>query len=219
LRLSDNGRRLLAAVEASSVYHIYLYDLETTNRALIDHRYDLPATPGDWESDSPAFDPDGRFIIYRSLARDIVPDDSNDQPDIFLYDCQTGLNSLLFTGQNGNGSPNHRSLLPLFSADGDTLLFASGASDVASYDHNHNTDIFACAFLRALIFPGSTPGEGPWLSWPWVPDSGYRVEYKNILSDPNWEVLPGTITNLGVKAWLQDRSPGPNQRFYRIISF
>jgi len=62
-------------------------------------------------------------------------------------------------------------------------------------------------------------GQGPWLSWPFAPDNHYTVQFKNNLADPFWQPLPGNITNLGVKAWLQDAAPASPQRIYRVISY
>jgi Tol biopolymer transport system component len=59
---------------------------------------------GDAWSDSPALSADGRFIVFRSAAENLVTDDSNGQADIFIHDRLTGttqripapLNSIIY---------------------------------------------------------------------------------------------------------------------------
>jgi Tol biopolymer transport system component len=206
------------ASAANRTNQVYLCDLEASLNTLVSTSCAV-AGPANDRSDSPVLSADGRFLAYRSLASDIVPGDTNGVPDIFLYDRQTGVNTLLSSSQPSGTPANNRSLTPIFSGDGSTLLFQSWASDLTGGDFNHNSDLFAYTFLSAIILPSASPGAGPSLSWPWVPGNNYRVEFKNHLEDSNWQPFSGTFTNLGNKAWLQDLSPNANQRYYRIVSF
>ena len=220
LRFDGTGRLITytRSSAANRTNQVYLYDLEGGLNTLVStsHAVAGPANDG---SDSPVLSADGRFLAYRSLASDIVPGDTNGVPDIFLYDRQTGVNTLLSASQPSGAPANSRSLTPVFSGDGSTLLFQSWASDLTGGDFNHNSDLFAYTFLSAIILPSASPGVGPTLSWPWVPGNNYRVEFKNRLEDSDWQPLSGTFTNHGNKAWLQDLSPNANQRYYRIVSF
>ncbi|HEY5909149.1 MAG TPA: hypothetical protein VJA21_00945 [Verrucomicrobiae bacterium] len=218
IRFSANSQVLVYNKPVSTTNQVYGYDLQAGGEFLVSADYQS-GQPANAASDSPVASADGRFIAYRSAAANIVPGDVNGQPDIFLFDRQTGSNTLLSAGQPGNVSPNNRSLMPVFSGDGSTLLFNSWASDLAPRDFNQGSDIFATMFLTAVLLPGSGPGQGPWVSWPWAPDRNYRVEYKDSLNEAAWHELSGSITNLGVKAWLQDPSPAASQRFYRVISY
>ena len=217
----DGTGRFIAYTRASAANRtnqVYLYDLERGLNTLVSTSFGV-AGPANDLSDSPVLSANGRFLAFRSLANDIVSGDTNGVPDIFLYDRQTGVNTLLSSSQPSGAPADNRSLTPVFSGDGSTLLFQSWASDLTGGDFNHNSDLFAYTFLSAVILPSASPGAGPTLSWPWVPGNNYRVEFKNRLEDSNWQPLSGTFTNIGNKAWLQDVSPGANQRFYRIVSY
>jgi hypothetical protein len=159
---------------------------------------------------------DGRFIAYRSAAPNIVAGDNNDVPDIFVYDTQTGVNSLLSISRYGNSSGDNRSLTPVFSGDGRTLCFASWASDLVPLDFNYASDIFVFRFLSAQIAPSLTPGEGPWISWASSPGKNYKVQFRDGTTDPGWHDLAGSISNNGNRSFMQDTSSAANQRFYRI---
>ncbi|HWQ93304.1 MAG TPA: hypothetical protein VN673_16640, partial [Clostridia bacterium] len=81
---------------------------------------------------------------------------------------------------------------------------------------NNRSDVVSYGVLTAVLLPDAG-GQGPWLTWPFVPGNEYEVEYKGWL-ETGWQTLPGTITNLANKAWFQD-AVGIGQRFYRIRAF
>ncbi len=221
LNISADGRWLACLRRATSTgpSQVYLYDLQNLGSSvLVDHQFDSAAAATGGAPDFLEISPDGRFVVFRSGATNIVSGDANNQPDLFLYDRASGANTLLTASQLGALSPNNRSLSPLFSADGCLLLFESWASDLVSGDFNHGSDIFAKSFLYAFLFP-SGAGQGPWLSWPLVPGHGYGVQYQDALGNGNWQYLNGTATNSGNRFWLQDPSPASGQRYYRIIQF
>jgi Tol biopolymer transport system component len=220
LRLSADGSRLacLKTSRPIGTNQVYVYGLMTGTNLLVSHAFNSPL-PANGASDSVDISSDGRLMAYRSFASDIVPGDSNDLPDIIAYDTQTGLNSLLSSSRLGNFAADNRSLSPVFSGDGRTLCFVSWGSDIVPLDFNYSSDVFAYTFLSASLLADQTLGHGPWIAWPNTQGKNYRVQFKNATSDPLWHDLPGAVTNLGNRAYLQDTTPAPIQRFYRITSF
>jgi hypothetical protein len=219
-------------------YQVYLYSFaEETNR-LISQAFDLSG-PGNGTCDSLAVSADGRYVAYKSSSSNLVPDDTNGVPDIFLYDRLTGSTTLIGVRRDGARVANGRSSNPVFSGDGQTLFFQSWASDLVSADFNQASDIFALSlstnglagltnFPPPLQFsgltmppPGSQSGtnQGPTLLWQAVPGVGYQVQFKNSLTDPEWEVLPDPATVVGTQGQIIDLTPTGKQRYYRLISF
>ena len=224
LRFSGDGRFLAYANTAAKVaadtngtYDVYLYDFQTGTNLLVSHSYDSFAALGG-ASDWPEISPDGRFVAYRSAATNIVPNDANGVPDIFLYDRFTGNNTLLSTSRFGNSSPDNRSLAPAFSGNGRVLVFQSWASDLVAQDFNSSSDVFAFSFLYATLVAGNTAGERPILSWPAAPGQTYHVQYKDNLSDSNWQEVAGKVTITGKTAFLTDPEPVARHRFYRVVA-
>jgi hypothetical protein len=123
----------------------------------------------------------------------------------------------LSVSRYGTFSGDNRSLTPVFSGDGRTLCFASWASDLLPLDFNYSSDIFAFKFLSVQISSSQTPGEGPWISWPFAQGKDYRVQFRDS-TDSNWQDLTGSITNAANKAYVQDTSLPAIQRFYRVKS-
>jgi len=217
MRFDAAANRLVYTALAAATNQVWWYDFLRRTNMLISRDFDTGG-PAAGTSDSPDISADGRFIAYRSAAADIVSGDTNDLPDVFLYDCQTGSNSLLSTGVPTLAA-NNRSLAPVFSGDGRTLFFQSWASALADHDLNHSSDLFSFTLFYALILPAGPLGQPPVLSWPWSPGANYRVQYKENLDDTVWHDLSGIVTNAGNKAYFQDSTPTAARRFYRILSF
>jgi len=221
LRYSRDGRFLTyaAAPTLSGSNQVFVYDFQTGTNSLISRMYGSAGT-AHGNSDSPDLSADGRFVVYRSPATDLLPGaNSNSVPNLFLYDLLTGTTSLLTASRYGGAPADNRSCTPVFSGDGRTLVFQSWASDLVAQDFNHGGDVFALAFLYASIVPGATPGDGPTLTWPARPGETYHVQFKNTLSDSNWQDVTGTVTIAGGQAHLTDLAPAAGQRFYRIVAF
>jgi Tol biopolymer transport system component len=84
---------------------------------------------------------DGRFVAYQSIATNLVPNDTNIDDDIFVYDRQAGTTervSIATEGTEGNGS----SVAPMISANGRYVTFASSAKNLVAGDTNDKRDIF-----------------------------------------------------------------------------
>ena len=213
-RFSGDGAWLTYARVVGSSNQIYLYDFAARTERLVSHAFNS-SNPAQGQSDVPDISADGRFVAYRSMATNVVAGDTNGTSDIFLYDRLSDANALLNVNRSGS-SADRQSPGPVFSADGRMLALRTWASDAVPQDFNESGDVLAYTLLSVVILPPSTPGQGPWLSWPWAPGGTYQVQFKNRLSDPTWQALLGNITNQGAKAYLQDTAPADAQRFYRI---
>ena len=89
----------------------------------------------------------GRYVAFRSDATNLVPDDTNGVPDIFVRDRWTGRTERVSVGPKGvqaNGTSS--AVGPVMSADGRFVTFESTASNLVPGDKNGN----ACAFPPCL---------------------------------------------------------------------
>lgn len=199
---------------------IYLIDLQASSILLVSHKFNSALLSANAASDSPDVSADGRFIAYRSLATDILPTDTNGVPDIFLYDKQTGLTTILTQSRFGDYSADNRSRAPVFSGDGKILFFESSASDLVNQTFNFNPNIFAYGTYVMPPFPVALAmdTQGPLLSWLKVPGKTYQVQFKTALSDP-WQDLSGEASFMGNTEYFRDTAPSSVLRFYRVKSF
>ncbi|NOS70473.1 MAG: hypothetical protein HOP33_11140 [Verrucomicrobia bacterium] len=218
-RFSADGNWLCYSRFVSPWHQTYLYDIQSRTEQLVSHAEGSSDAASGGNSDLPDLSPDGRFISFRTMATNIVTGASGLTRQIVLYDRQTGSNTLVSASRYSGGPADDHSTRASFSADGQTLLIQSWASDLVAGDFNHSGDVLARAIFTAVILPPAAPGQGTWLYWPFVPGNNYSVEFKNSLTDPLWQNLPGSVTNDGIKAWFQDNGPANPQRFYRVNSF
>jgi Tol biopolymer transport system component len=216
-KFNADGNRMVYARFVSSWVQTYLYDINARSEQLISHALNFVDAAGG-NSDLPDISPDGRFVVYRSTATNIVSGVNSFIRQLILYDRVTGQNSLVSASRFAGSPADDFSMRASFSADGQTLLFQSWASDLTPGDFNRSGDVFAQAIFTAVILP-SQAGQGRLLYWPFIPGNNYSVEFKNSLNDPLWQPLAGVFTNIGVKAWIQDSSPANDLRFYRIRAF
>lgn len=226
LRFSANGVFLAyAALSASSNSQVFLYDTAARTNLLVSRSFGS-VNGANASSDMPEVSPDGRFVVYRSLATDLSPGaNPNGVPSIYLYDRQMGANILVSASCFGSRSADNRSSDPVFSPDGQTLLFESWASDLTAQDMNYGCDLFALSLLTGETPPpvslrlalGPIPTAGPTLAWPAAPGKSYRPQYKHRLEDPLWQDLDGAYF-IGAQGFLNDPTAMGAQRFYRLIA-
>jgi len=229
-RFSADGRFLAyqtvsakVAGDTNSLADIYLYDFQTSSNRLVSWALNSSANG---PSDSPDISGDGRFVAYRSAATNLIPGDTNGVPDVFLWDRLTGSTTLLSVSGSRNGSAGNRSLSPVFSGDGTTVVFESWAPDIATLDFNRRSDLFSVSLFatgqipgfRTAIVSGADPSQGVWISWPVVPGKAYRAQFKKTLADPDWQDTSGSVTLIGTQGYLNDLVPANGQRFYRVVA-
>ena len=97
---------------------------------------------GNDDSFPTAVSADGRYVAFSSHASNLVPGDTNANPDVFVRDRMLGTTervSVSSTGEQGRGG---RSDFAAISADGRYVAFASYASNLVAGDTNRTEDVF-----------------------------------------------------------------------------
>ena len=76
-------------------------------------------------SSHPSISADGQLIAFESDADDLVPNDTNNQPDVFVYNRATSAVSLVSVGPNGQAGGVMHNTFPVISPDGRYVAFES----------------------------------------------------------------------------------------------
>jgi len=97
---------------------------------------------GDGGSDHPSISADGRFVVFQSDSSNLVPDDTNGVPDIFLRDRVSGTTRRI-NAIAGGAEPDDWSGECRISADGTVVSFQSSAGNLVPGDTNGVDDVFA----------------------------------------------------------------------------
>ena len=96
---------------------------------------------GNGDSILPSISGDGRFVAFKSLADNLVPNDRNGVVDVFVYDRQTRQIERVSVSFSG-GNANDFSFPPVINQDGRFVAFGSAATNLIFNDANHVANVF-----------------------------------------------------------------------------
>jgi Tol biopolymer transport system component len=161
-----DGAVPIAPSGSRPMVNVYLRDLTLAVTTRVSMRPD-GAVPNGSSYDA-AISGDGRWVAFVSDASDLVRDDRNRAPDIFLFDAKSRTTELVSRSEAG-GSANGASTHPAMSTAGTVLTFQSDASDLtcarrcppAARDINLVSDVFTFDRRTRLVRRIST-GRASW---------------------------------------------------------
>ncbi|MEG5034449.1 calcium-binding protein [Microcoleus sp. AT3-D2] len=144
--ISADGRFVAFQSQASNLVpgdtnnknDIFVRDLSTNTTTRVS--VDSAGIQGNNDSFNPSISADGRFVAFASFSN-LVPGDTNNQPDIFVRDLLSNTTtrvSVDSAGNQGNSLSNNSAI----SADGRFVAFQSYASNLVPGDTNNQFDIF-----------------------------------------------------------------------------
>lgn len=97
---------------------------------------------GNYSSLNPQMTPDGRFVVFESLADDLIANDTNKLSDIFVRDLASNNTVLASINSTGNGTGSGYSINASITPDGRFVVFESTARSLVTNDLNNTSDIF-----------------------------------------------------------------------------
>jgi len=214
--ISDDGRYVafesfasnLVSGDTNGVADIFVHDRQIgeTQRVSIDSA----GAQGNDASVAPAMSGDGRFVVFMSVAANLVAGDTNGASDIFVHDRQSGTTERVSVGSagvQGNGYCYSASI----SADGLTVAFQSYSSNLVAGDTNGFGDVFVRdrqSNTTQIVSVGSAGTQGN--------DESYS---SLISADGRYAVFVSYATNLVIgdtngsqDVFLRDRQSGTTER-------
>jgi subtilisin family serine protease len=84
---------------------------------------------------------DGRYVVFSSDEKNLVPNDTNGERDVFMWDRATGKTKRLSLSSSG-AQANNASDFASISSDGSVVAFQSAASNLVAGDTNGVFDVF-----------------------------------------------------------------------------
>jgi Tol biopolymer transport system component len=169
--ISSNGRFVVFATAATNLIRpvngtptangssqVYVYDLFTGLLQLVSRT--PGGAPGNGNSMDPAITPDGRSVVFRSVADDLLPGDTNLTADIYLFDRTTVMMERISV-DNAGGEAYLDAREPALSANGNFVVFS--AVDAAVPAGPRQVFLRDRAALTTTMMsrpPGGAPGNG-----------------------------------------------------------
>jgi Tol biopolymer transport system component len=154
--------------------------------------------------DSPAISADGRFVVFNSFATNLVPGDSNGEPDLFMRDLTAGTTTRISVDSNGNQVPANTiesQFRPAISADGRFVAFQSraplagpgtGGGNIFVRDVVSGTTTIASANSSGVAVGGSSPS---------ISADGRFVAFMSLANN----LVSGATNNLDFDIFVHDR--------------
>lgn len=129
----------LVPQDTNETYDIYRRDLQTGEIILISKT--VSGGNANRASNQGVISGDGQFVVYISRATNIVPGDTNENNDVFVYNVQTGVTQRINVTSRGNQAIGE-TYYPDISQDGRYVSYGSLARNLVPADSNEAIDIF-----------------------------------------------------------------------------
>ncbi len=133
--------------DTDGVDDVFVRDLQDNTTTLVSRAAGATGVKSDGQSRAPSISADGGSVAFRSTGANLHPDDTDGTPDMFVRGLQTNTTTLVSratgaTGAKGSGA----SANPAISADGSSVAFESGSTNL----HPDDTDTTLDVFVRGL---------------------------------------------------------------------
>lgn len=202
----------LVPQQTNDVIQIFVRDRELDTTELVSRG--VNGAVGDNDSTETAISDDGRHIAFRSVATNLVPNDSNEHQDIFVYDQEVGQTELVSVSSIGMQSDSPSIFFDL-SSDGRFVVFTSAATNLVPTDTNGAENVFLRDRIEATtdIISNLSINDPPALasSQPSISVDGRFIAFQSLLN------LTPDDTNTMEDIFVYDRGgiePEPELRMY-----
>lgn len=213
--ISADGRFVAFSSKASNLVSgdnngrsdIFVKDTQTGDLQRISA--DAAGIGGNGDSVQASISADGRFVAFSSGASNLVPDDTNGKPDVFVKDRQSGSITRASTGPAGEAAGDASGYQGLaISADGRFVAFESSAANLVPGDSNAKRDIYVKDTTTGAVVRASLDAAG---------GEGLEDSYGSVAisADARWvafrsdapNLVPGD-TNLKADVFVKDMRNG-----------
>lgn len=184
---------------------IFVRDRQTGEVVLASRASGANGVKGNRASFNPRMSADGRYVVFRSNANNLVPEDTDQLEDVYVRDLQANQTILVSRastaiGPKGNGG----SFNPSISADGRRVAFRSEATNLTPDDSDAIADIFVrdlqtneTTLVSRAGGAGGAKGTGI-SEFPIISADGSRIAFRS--ESPNLDPAdPDTLEDIFVR--------------------
>ncbi len=171
--------------------------------------------PGNSDSYFPGISGDGRYVVFWSIASNLVPADTNGSEDVFVHDRQSGETTRVSVSSSGvQGNANNE--WPSISADGRFVAFNSNSDNLVPGDTNafpnggNDTFVHDRQTGETTRVSVDSAGAQQNLSsghFPSISDDGRQVAFVSVSSN----LVPGDTGGI-FDIFIHDRQTGETKR-------
>jgi Tol biopolymer transport system component len=156
---------------------------------------------------------DGRFVVFTSLAANLVAGDTNSVADVFERDLATGQTTRVSISAGGvQGDDASGGTASGISADGATISFSSAASNLVAGDTNRSRDVFVWTRASGAVERASVAGDGSQAAAGASDASSISADGRYVAFASTAPNLVAGDTNLAADVFVHDRVTGSTVR-------
>ena len=156
---------------------------------------------------------DGRFVVFTSLATNLVAGDTNGVADVFERDLATGQTTRVSASAGGDQGNDASGGAPSgISADGGAISFSSAASNLVPGDTNHCRDVFVWTRATGAVERVSVAGDGTQAAAGASDASSISADGRYVAFASTAPNLVAGDTNLSADVFVHDRATGSTVR-------
>lgn len=152
----------------------------------------------------PSISADGRFVAFTSDAHNLVPNDTNHAPDVFVRDLVRHVTRRVSVGSHGRQGDSS-TYDARISADGRHVTFSSSASNLIAHDTNSTCDVFVRDLVPRVTRRVSVSSKGREVNRcsraPTISAHGRFVEFTSVAK----HLVVGD-TNASLDVFVRDRA-------------
>jgi len=149
----------LIPADINNTNDVYLLDLQSRNLTLVSMNH-LGMASGNAPSDWPCISRDGRCVLYRSFATDLVSTNLG-PPALFAFDRLTGQTSVAAALHPGLASFSWLAH-PIADTNGTTIVFQATDPALVQSDFNQTQDAYADALALVSLVDSDDDGIPDW---------------------------------------------------------
>ena len=132
--------------------NVFVRDLVAGTTTLVSRASGAGGAAADARAHDAGISADGRYVVFRSGADNLSPDDDNGVNNVFVRDLVASTTTLISRRAGAGGAPaNAGSSNPSISGDGNRVAFASGANNLSNEDVNGVENIFVRDIAAATV--------------------------------------------------------------------
>ncbi len=169
-------------------------------------------------SNSAEISADGRHVVFKSRATNLVPGDANGRDDVFIRDLDSGTTRMVSVAFGAQSGGNRESRSPDVSADGRYVVFESSASNlIAGGDTNGFADIYLRDLATGTTTRISQGHDGSWADnhsySPCISDDGSLIAFHSEASNLVLDDANGVVRDV----FVHDRLSGTTRLVHRAF--
>lgn len=183
----DSRATNLVPGDTNASWDIFVHDRDTGKTIRVSVA--SAGTQGETGSKAGIVSGGGNCVAFSSYSNNLVPDDNNDEGDIFVHQIDSGITTRVTVSSSGVESNGYTTFYDI-SADCRNVVFSSFATNLVQDDTNETADVFLHNLETGATTRASVSGSG-------IEGNDYS-NYPSISPDGRFVAFNSAATNLVV---------------------